>query len=145
MRINLKNSLNTLYYGPLYVGTPSQEMQIIYDTGSDWLVIESSDCRTCLQNRYDNKKSSTWRNSSTGLSEHLYGSAQLYGYNVRDKVSLDKDGLTRVHQFMFFEIFKQYGLNENVDGIMGMSRKWDDSKYKTGPLYIEYLYLSGMI
>ena len=46
---------------------------------------------------------------------------------------------------MFFEIFKQYGLNEYVDGIMGMSRKWDDKKYKTGPLYIEYLYLSGMI
>lgn len=84
MRINLANRVNTMYYGPIYVGNPGQQLQVIFDTGSDWLVVESKNCRTCLKNSYDHLKSSTWVNASSELKEHIYGQAQLYGYNVRD-------------------------------------------------------------
>ena len=69
MKINLNNRLNTMYYGPLYVGSPGQEVQVIYDTGSDWLVVESKYCRTCLKNSYDHLESQTWVNASSGIKE----------------------------------------------------------------------------
>jgi hypothetical protein len=38
------------------------------------------------------------------IQEHLYGSAALYGYDVKDKVWLDSAGTTYVENFGFFEI-----------------------------------------
>ena len=37
----LYNVENQLYYGPLFIGSENIEMQVIFDTGSDWLMIES--------------------------------------------------------------------------------------------------------
>ena len=65
-------------------------MQVIFDTGSDWLVIESHKCYTCLKNKYNHELSSKWQNITNLVTEHLYGSARLYGFNVKDKVSLDR-------------------------------------------------------
>ena len=40
--------MNTMYYGPIWVGYPlGQLLYVIYDTGSDWLVVESLQCKTC--------------------------------------------------------------------------------------------------
>ena len=44
MQIVMTNYLNTQYYSSIFVGTPAQELIVIYDTGSDWLVIESNLC-----------------------------------------------------------------------------------------------------
>ena len=86
-------------------------------------------------------------NVSTGLKEHIYGSAQLYGFYARDQVAFDSAGSMKVYSFKFFQIYRQYGLNEFIDGILGMSRKQESmsADYQTGPLYIEFLYISGMI
>ena len=32
---------NQLYYGPIYMGSGVQEMQVIFDSASEWLLIES--------------------------------------------------------------------------------------------------------
>jgi hypothetical protein len=34
-----------MYYGPIWVGVPTQKLYVVYDTGSDWLVIESVFCK----------------------------------------------------------------------------------------------------
>lgn len=60
MAVVLDNYMNTQYYGPIYVGTPGQEMTVVYDTGSDWLVIEAHICSTCLENTYDHMLSTTY-------------------------------------------------------------------------------------
>ena len=44
MRINLLNKMNTMYYGPIYIGQPPQPINVVFDSGSDWLVVESSIC-----------------------------------------------------------------------------------------------------
>jgi hypothetical protein len=64
----LTNILNTMYFGPIYIGTPSQSMLLVYDTGSDWLTVEEVSCSNCLKNKFDSKLSSTWQNASLGLS-----------------------------------------------------------------------------
>ncbi len=98
--------MNTMYYGPIWVGYPGQILYVIYDTGSDWLVVESSQCKTCKNITYDHLKSLMWKNLSSNMTEHLYGSAQLYGYDVSDYVSLDPFGYTLINNFTFFEIYK---------------------------------------
>ena len=100
----MTNFMNTQYYSSLFVGTPAQELIVIYDTGSDWLTIESHLCETCLNHTYDHTKSSTYQTWGTKLEEHLYGSAALYGYDIKDKVYLDSAGATYADAFGFFEI-----------------------------------------
>jgi hypothetical protein len=69
-------------------------LNVVYDTGSDWLVVESIYCKTCSNKTFNHHKSSMWKNVSTKLTEHLYGSARLYGYDSSDFVSLDPFGYT---------------------------------------------------
>ena len=102
--------MNTQYYSSLFIGTPKQELIVIYDTGSDWLTIESNLCDTCLNHTYDHSQSSTFSFYGTEIVEHLYGSAALYGYDVKDKTWLDDAGTTYVEDFEFFEIHSQTGL-----------------------------------
>jgi len=47
------NFENQLYYGPLYIGSTQQKMNLIFDTGSDWLMVEGIDCKTCEDNKYN--------------------------------------------------------------------------------------------
>lgn len=42
-----------MYFGPIWVGYPGQRLYVVYDTGSDWLVIESSFCKNCKNLTYD--------------------------------------------------------------------------------------------
>ncbi|MFM7858319.1 MAG: pepsin-like aspartyl protease [Flammeovirgaceae bacterium] len=42
-----------MYYGPIWIGTPAQNLSVVYDTGSDWLVIESYLCRTCKNSTFN--------------------------------------------------------------------------------------------
>ena len=88
-------------------------MTVVYDTGSDWLVIEAHICATCLDNTYDHTLSSTYNLVDQDLVEHLYGSAALYGYDVTDKVSLDESATSSVDDFEFFSIHEQTGLVSN--------------------------------
>jgi hypothetical protein len=80
-----------MYFGDIYVGSPAQLMKVVYDTGSDWLVIETKECKNCLSNKYDPKLSSTHSRVDNDYVEHIYGSAHLYGYDAKDDVYLDKD------------------------------------------------------
>ena len=86
-------------------------MTVVYDTGSDWLVIEAHTCGTCLDNKYDHTLSSTYSLVDQDYEEHLYGSAALYGYDVKDRVSLDDAAtVAKVDNFEFFSIHQQTGL-----------------------------------
>ncbi len=40
----MKNAFDYSYSGPVYMGTNSQPIEVVYDTGSDWLCIESIEC-----------------------------------------------------------------------------------------------------
>jgi hypothetical protein len=44
---------NTYYLGELYIGTPPQEVTLIYDTGSEFLAVESAYCATCTNTGFD--------------------------------------------------------------------------------------------
>ena len=64
-RIDISNYLNFQYTGPVYMGSESELLTLVYDTGSDWLALDTDFCTTCEQPVYNTRKSTTYQNVST--------------------------------------------------------------------------------
>ena len=87
------------------VGSEKYPQDLVWDTGSAWLVLEVSDCLTCLNATFDPSTSTDYRRLTTGLSQLAYGSAQIIGYTSEDRFFVDNTiGLTK---FPYFEIIAQ--------------------------------------
>lgn len=111
-----------LFHGKLFMGTSAEEFDVIYDTGSDWVVVEGSQCRNCQGNTYNPLSSSSSKNLGKGVSVRAYGSAVLYGTEYTDKVCVNKFSGC-VNNFEYFLITtNQTGLAEPFDGLVGLSR-----------------------
>jgi len=63
-------------------------MNVIYDTGSDWLTIETDFCTNCIAPVFNTSASSTYTNKSSSIFSLKYGSASLTGYSALDTVAL---------------------------------------------------------
>lgn len=139
-----------MWTGEIYMGKLSK-MDVVYDTGSDWLVVEGADCGGCEGNTYNigpSLDSGIAEQKSDEQSTRSYGSAELKGYEYTDTVCILFSAC--VENFEFFYIEEQRGIREPIDGIMGLSRNnpfilAPDLDNKTGPLYIEHLAATGII
>jgi hypothetical protein len=114
------------YFGPISAGTPSQQLEVIYDTGSSnlWL----SDIKPGLfssHHAYASGKSSTY--VANGSTFHIeYGSGPVSGFYSRDTVHV---GDYALDNYLFAEVNNTAGLGPayavgKFDGICGMG--WDD-------------------
>ena len=76
----------------------------------------------------------------------MYGDATIYGYKSHERVSLDSEGTTSQMNFVFIEVFHQFKMQDNVEGILGLSRgTLDRASYFCGPLFIQSLYNKYLI
>lgn len=58
----IADNLDLLYYGPIYIGTPSQRMTVSIDTGSADLWVPVN-CPSCNNQAFDQDSSSTYMGS----------------------------------------------------------------------------------
>lgn len=86
-------------------------MWVIFDTGSDWLCVESASCESCYGTNFDEAQSETIRKVNETLGAREYGSAKLSGYEVVDQVCLDPEGYC-VEDFKWFLIEDQFGIHK---------------------------------
>ena len=115
---------NAQYYGSLVVGTPGEEINVIYDTGSSNLWVPNSDCCGWFSshNFYHESKSSTYvANGSTFKIE--YGSGPVSGFYSKDTVNI---GGVSIADYTFAEVTDVSGLGISYslgkfDGICGMA------------------------
>jgi hypothetical protein len=64
-------------------------MKLIYDTGSDQMLVEGRDCKDCLGNRYDPNTSSYYREVSPIIKGIQYGNIiHVRSKPVEDEVCL---------------------------------------------------------
>lgn len=73
--MDLVNEDGTMWTGPIYMGG-NTKLDVVYDTGSDWLVVEGNTCSNCQGDTYNpaNSEGSPIKVASTE-SERNYGSA----------------------------------------------------------------------
>ncbi|XP_045892742.1 gastricsin-like [Micropterus dolomieu] len=119
----INNYADTTYYGPITIGTPPQSFQVLFDTGSANLWVDSVYCNTQACNthtKFNPQQSSTY--SALGTSFYLpYGAGSLDGVFGYDTVNVG--GIVIPNQ--------EIGLSTNepgqnfvvaqFDGILGLS------------------------
>ena len=47
VRVDFVNSYDVIYTGKLYMGTTRKPVNLIWDTGTDWTVVEINTCTNC--------------------------------------------------------------------------------------------------
>lgn len=144
--IHVNNYMDSEYYGPITVGTPGVEFQVIFDTGSSNLWIPSSNCGDCKHfgPKYDGAKSSTYQANGTEF-KILYGSGPVAGFFSEDTVTL---GSKVAKSVLFGAITDVSGLGlayalGKFDGICGMAYK--TISINNVPPVFEALYSQGVI
>jgi hypothetical protein len=81
--------------------------------------VPDSTCDNCDGNKVDNSEAVQ---TDDNLTERLYGSAALEGYQYRSKVCLSSASSSCVDDFEYFAFVTQTGINDPIEGILGMSQ-----------------------
>ena len=98
--VALETTDGAMWTGTIYMGrfTP---MDVVFDTGSDWVVIESHLCENCEGNTYDTSASKV---IGTRISERLYGTAELRGIEHHDTICILLSAC--VYEMEYFAIYE---------------------------------------
>jgi len=113
---------NAQYYGPVSAGTPRQNFNVIFDTGSSNMWIPGATCKNCgLHPKYTASRSSTYKANGTQIV-FSYVSGPVSGFISGDTAGL---GSLNVQNQLFAEIQDVSGLGQafsvgKFDGIVGM-------------------------
>lgn len=108
MILNLANYKNSQYVGSIEIGTPPQQIEVIFDTGSSNFWITSSRCQDpgCLVHKsYDANLSKTHEKVGTRV-EVEFGSGLIEGIFCKDTVKI---GQVSIPLQEFGEIEKEKG------------------------------------
>lgn len=126
---------------------------MIFDSSSDWLMVEGKECKNCEENKYDPFRSSFFNERSSLESNRRFGTIMHFkGRQVSDEVCMERGNLC-IKPFSWFYITDQYGLpSKLVDGVVGLTQ--NDSllggyepvnNHNPELSILQYLYLNGHI
>ena len=114
----------SFYYGVISIGTPPQDFQVLFDTGSSDLWVPQVGCTHCdHKSTYNHSASSTYVPNGTPF-EITYLLGNVTGYLSNDDVTIGQDIVVK-HQ-VFAEIPDTIGQGtsyptEPYDGILGLA------------------------
>jgi hypothetical protein len=142
----INNYQNAQYYGEISVGTPAQNVQVVYDTGSSNLWVPNPDCCGFLSRHsfYKNSKSSSYTANGTKFAIQ-YGSGPVAGVYSQDSISI---GGVVTDDYLFAEVNDVSGLGVaytlgKFDGICGMG--WDSISVDGVQTPVQALVASGQL
>ncbi|XP_078112173.1 gastricsin-like [Sander vitreus] len=119
----INNYADTTYFGTISIGTPPQSFQVLFDTGSSNLWVDSTYCNTQACNahtKFDPQQSSTF--SASGQSVYLpYGAGSLYGQLGYDTVNVGGIVVTNQEIGLSTREPSQPFLAAKFDGILGLA------------------------
>jgi hypothetical protein len=125
----IKDYANAQYYGTVKIGSPPQEFQVIYDTGSSNLWVPEVGCVHCGykwihggKNKYDSDASQTFVEDGSDFSIQ-YGSGAVSGVFAEDSVILADDIEVKNQKFATIHDAAGMGIAYTFayfDGILGL-------------------------
>mmetsp|Transcript_2907 Transcript_2907/g.6792 ORF Transcript_2907/g.6792 Transcript_2907/m.6792 type:complete len:476 (-) Transcript_2907:371-1798(-) len=126
-KILLTNFQNLQYFGKVGIGTPPQEMQVVFDTGSADLWTTGVPCGTSCSGtaRFDLEQSLTAVTTCSGCgppSKELdnYGSGPVNGYLFEDKVTLGNLTSSTLIRMGYVTSMAQQQQQLKDEGIIGL-------------------------
>uniref|UniRef100_A0A8C6DQR6 Peptidase A1 domain-containing protein n=1 Tax=Moschus moschiferus TaxID=68415 RepID=A0A8C6DQR6_MOSMO len=117
----LRNIMDMLYVGNTTIGTPPQEFQVVFDTGSSDLWVPSIFCNSpacSTQVRFRHLESSTFRPTQKTFSI-AYGSGSMKGFLAYDTIRIGD--LVSNDQLFGLSIAECGCEGEPFDGILGLN------------------------
>lgn len=142
----MTNFMNTQYTVRLSVGTPSQTLHVVPDTGSRELIVSSTKCGSDCPNRnkYDARLSSTHAGQQKDV-ETVFGQGNVLSEIARDVVELADhlDTSTKVSSTndileMKKQQIKNFGRSA-FDGVMGLGKQSEARKDDSAPALLTSL------
>ncbi|KAK5867539.1 hypothetical protein PBY51_012015 [Eleginops maclovinus] len=119
----INNYADTTYYGAISIGTPPQSFQVLFDTGSANLWVDSVYCTTEACNahtKFNPQQSSTY--SAKGQTFYLpYGAGSLYGTFGYDTVNVGGIVINNQEIGLSTNEPGQNFVYAKFDGILGLS------------------------
>ena len=86
---NLSDFFDIQIFSTVYFGSKQEPHQLIFDTGSSWLWVQTPECQTCATtNDFRYRDSNTFRHQSEDVAQVSYGSGTIWGYRSTDDVCL---------------------------------------------------------
>ncbi|KAG9043649.1 hypothetical protein FS837_009309 [Tulasnella sp. UAMH 9824] len=136
------NSIDVLYYGPISVGTPAQQTNVDFDTGSSDLVVPVSACRGCTGPLFDSSKSKTFKGSNTPFSVQYADGSKATGTIATDAVTVA--GLTVAKQVFGAVTTESGGFEGGPNaGLMGLGFP-DNASSKSTPFFVNLAESGGL-
>ncbi|KIO28275.1 hypothetical protein M407DRAFT_22485 [Tulasnella calospora MUT 4182] len=117
--VDVSDTIDEYYYGPLSIGTPAQPTTVDFDTGSSDLWLPLSTCSGCPGPLFKTSSSSTYKISSTPFTIQYADGSSATGKVATDKVTVA--GLS-VSKQGFGAVTKETGnfLDSSSAGLMGL-------------------------
>jgi len=148
VEIQLNNYLDTQYSGVIAVGNPNNKLNVVFDTGSTLLWVNSVRCKQLdckMHAQYNYKESNHFQAiTENGLYSTLFGSGELTGVISEDYVYL---GDLTIKNYEFAEIVTQQSILDDADfdGVCGLSFPEQDPEYGTLISIVDAIQQQGLL
>ena len=139
--LNLKNHVDLQYYGTMSFGSSKKTFEVVFDTGSSWIFIPSSECKTCISSQtFKCSDSNTCVQSSNNFFVNItYGKGFISGKETYDQVFFN-DQLVVPRQKLLIVVYQQDFEGFAADGLCGLGIGGSDDTN-----IIKNLYQAGKI
>ncbi|XP_078514909.1 pepsin A-like [Lissotriton helveticus] len=117
----MTNYMDSSYYGAISIGTPAQQFNVIFDTGSSNLWVPSNKCTSdsCSNHNVFNPAASSTFNAINESLSIAYGTGSMTGVLASDTVQVE--GITVTNQvFGLSETEADFFYYMQFDGILGL-------------------------
>lgn len=140
---NLADLQDVQIFAKIYIGENKQPFDMIFDTGSNWLWVDSDQCENCPRvPLFHEDQSDSYEMIDDYLGTSLYyGTGEVHGKKSQDQVCITEDYCS--DDFTFMVVMRQKGLERLAcSGIVGMSPNHFEEE---SDLFIEKMKETGAI
>jgi len=129
----LANFNNSQYVGEIYIGSNQQKLDVIFDTGSHFLVVPEPSLEWQFSHTFNCNLSKTCQPFEDQSAYLKYGSGSVYGYVADDQVSFGNNLKPTKTSFVIATEINKFPNEFHADGVLGLRKIKDLDNYFVYP------------